>query len=67
MDPKKLSKEESARINEEADDRIQKFQDWLLSQKGETEPLARPERAIVKTFILWEKFYEEGSSGSAGA
>ena len=60
MVPEKLSKEESRKVVDETDARLNAFNDWLVNQGSESEPMAKPERAIVKTFILWTRFYENG-------
>lgn len=65
MGLEQLSPEESKECLEEAQRRIDLFQKWLLEQPHETERLAKPEASIVRTFILWERFYEGSDSGSA--
>jgi len=60
-----LGPEESRKYLEEVQRRIALFQEWLLKQPHETERLAKPEAAILRTFILWERFYEDSDSGSA--
>jgi len=67
----------------EVEGRITEFERWLLAQAdgqaptfddfgdptGEVEPipLARPEKQILRTFLLWANYYEHPDTTGSGA